>query len=43
VTFTRTSGSGVTCTPATTLDTFDNATGVTIHRYAGEEAISADM
>jgi hypothetical protein len=43
VTFTRTTGSGVSCIPAATLDTFDNATGVTIHRYAGEEAISPDM
>ncbi len=43
VTFTRSSGSGVSCTPAATLDTFDSSTGVTNHRYAGEEAISPDM
>jgi len=40
VTVTRTAGSGVSCTPAATLDTFDNSNGVTNHRYAGEEAIS---
>ena len=43
VTFTRTTGSGVPCTPAATLDTFDSSTGATNHRYAGEEAISPDM
>jgi hypothetical protein len=43
VTVTRTAGSGVSCTPAATLDTFDSSTGVTNHRYAGEEAISPDM
>ena len=42
VTFTRTAGSGVSYTPAATLDTFDNSNGVTNHRYYGEEAISAD-
>lgn len=42
VTVTRTSGSGVSCTPAATLDTFDNSNGVTNHRYAGEEAISLE-
>jgi hypothetical protein len=43
VTVTRTTGSGVACTPAATLDTFDSSTGATNHRYAGEEAISPDM
>jgi hypothetical protein len=43
VTVTRTTGSGVTCTPATTLDTFDSSTRVTNHWYAGEEAIFQDM
>ena len=42
VTVTRTSGSGVSCTPAANLDTFDNSSGVTNHRYAGEEAISPE-
>jgi len=42
VTVTRTAGSGVSCTPAATLDTFDNSNGVTHHRYAGEEAISLE-
>ncbi len=40
VTVTRVVESGVSCTPAATLDTFDNSSGVTNHRYAGEEAIS---
>jgi hypothetical protein len=43
VTVTRTTGSGVTCTPAATLDTFDSSTRVTNHWYAGEEAIFQDM
>jgi len=42
VTVTRTAGSGVACTPAATLDTFDSSSGVTNHRYAGEEAISVE-
>jgi len=42
VTVTRTTGSGGTCTPAATLDTFDSSTRVTKHRYAAEEAISPD-
>ena len=40
VTVTRIAGSGVSCTPAANLDTFDTSTGVTNHRYTGEEAIS---
>ena len=40
VTFTRTAGSDLPCTPSATLDTFDNSTGATNHRYAGEEATS---
>lgn len=40
VTITRVIESGVSCTPAATLDTFDSSSGVTNHRYAGEEAIS---
>jgi hypothetical protein len=43
VTIVRTAGSGVPCTPAATLDTFDSSTGATTHRYAGEEAISPEM
>jgi len=43
VTINRTAGSGVSCTPAATLDTFDTSSGATNHRYAGEEAISAEM
>jgi len=34
---------GRSCTPAATLDTFDNSNGGTNRRYAGEEAISADI
>ena len=33
VTVTRTAGSGVSCTPAATLDTFDRSNGVTNHRW----------
>jgi hypothetical protein len=40
VTVTRIAGSGVSCTPAANLDTFDTSSGVTHHRYTGEEAIS---
>ena len=39
VTVARISGSGVACMPAANLDTFDNSTGATTHRYPGEEAI----
>jgi hypothetical protein len=42
VTVTRTAGSGVSCTPAATLDTFGSSNGVTNHRYAGEEAIAVE-
>jgi hypothetical protein len=42
VTFTRTAGAGVPCTPAATLDTFDTASGATNHRYPGEQAISVE-
>jgi len=40
VTVTRIAGSGVSCTPAANLDTFDTSSGVTNRRYTGEEAIS---